>query len=267
MKNILFILLTLFLPLYAQSIKAGYDVSFGVIGEIGKAEITYIHNKDDYTIIVEAWTIGMASVLSQNRKETYASQGKVIDGVLHPDVFVKYKSTDRYTKSSLFTFDHQSQKVHLYRDKETSVSSTRFDVNTMNNIKVDTDEFEHTDENFRFYTDNDLLSLFFNTQKIFPTLKDGESKELSAIGSKTPNCAIDIEVPTLTKRHELEEAMSCDEGSFLTVILHQEIFQSEKGELHINFDEDGFAENVLLKDVILFGDIRGKRVYQKLSSK
>lgn len=267
MKNILVILMTLFLPLYSQSIKAGYDVSFGVIGEIGKAEITYIHNKDDYTIIVEAWSTGMTSVLSQNRKEIYASQGKIVDGILRPEVFVKYKTTDRYTKSSLFIFNHQSQKIHIYRDKEISVSSTSFDVNTMKNIKVDTDEFDHSQENFRFYTDNDLLSLFFNTQKILSTLKDGESKELSAIGSKTPNCVIDIEVPTLKKRHELQEAMSSNKGRLLTIILHQEIFQSEKGELHVIFDEDGFAENVLLKDVILFGDIRGKRVYQKLSSK
>jgi len=266
MKTILFILIALFSPLSAQSIKAGFDVSFGIVGEIGKAEITYTHDEESYMVFVHAWTTGMASVLSQNREESYISQGKIINGVLRPDAFVKYRQTDRYIKSSVFIFNHQTKEVYASKNRETVVTSTHFDVNAMKNIKVSTDSFQHTQENFRYYTDNDLLSLFFNTQKILPTLKDGESKQLSAIGSKTPNCAIDIEVPSLKKRKLLQAAMSDDVGQLLTIILHQDIFQSEKGELHVIFDEDGFAKNVLLKDVILFGDIRGKRVYQTLSS-
>jgi len=266
MKTILFIVIALISSLSAQSIRAGYDVSFGIVGEIGKAEISYTHDDDSYTILVHAWTTGMASVLSQNREESYISQGRIIDGILRPDVFVKHRKTDRYTKSSVFIFDHEVQEVYAHTNREMRVARTRFDVHAMKSIKIDTDEFEHNQETFRFYTDNDLLSLFFNTQKILPTLKDGDSKKLSAIGSKTPNCAIDIEVPTLLKRQELQSAMSYVNGKLLTIILHQDIFQSEKGELHVVFDDDGFAKNVLLKDVILFGDIRGKRIYQKLSS-
>lgn len=267
MKKILFVLMTLFLSLDAQSIKAGYDVSFGFVGEIGKAEITYSHDEDDYSIVVHAWTTGVASVLSQNREETYISQGKLIDGVLRPDVFVKLRKTDRYAKSNVFIFDHDIKEVYSIESREDNVSGTRFDVDTMQSVKVSTTEFHSEEEPFRFYTDNDLLSLFFNTQKLLPTLKEGESKQLSAIGSKSPNCAIDIEAPDTEKRLELQAVMSYTEGRILTIILHQDIFQSEKGELHVIFDDDGFAQNVLLKDVILFGDIRGKRLYQILSSK
>ena len=44
------------LPLSAQSIRAGYDVTFGIIGEIGKAEISYTHVDESYLGYVHAWT-------------------------------------------------------------------------------------------------------------------------------------------------------------------------------------------------------------------
>jgi hypothetical protein len=266
MRRYIGFILALLLPLSAQSIKAGYDVSFGLIGEIGKAEITYSHDEDSYTIYVHAWTTGMPALLTQNREEDYISQGSIIDGVLRPDVFVKYRKNDNYTKSNVHIFDYENKKVISHYAKEHKVHGTRFDTATMKNVKEETTEFENSEDIFRFFTDNDLLSLFFNTQKILPSLKEGDSKKLAAIGSKSPNCEIDIEVPTQQLRQELTAIMGDVDGQLLTIILHQNIFQSERGELHVNFDNDGFAKDVLLKDVIMFGDIRGKRIYQTLSS-
>jgi hypothetical protein len=250
----------------AQSIKAGYDVSFGIIGEIGKAEITYTHDGDSYLILVHAWTTGMSAVLSQNREESYISQGRIINGILRPDAFVKHRKNDRSIRESVYLFDYDAQKVYADYTKTHNVQSTCFDTHTMKNNKVETEEFSQNSEVFRFFTDNDLLSLFFNTQKILPTLKYGEAKQLAAIGSKSPNCEIDIEVPAEELRNELQAIMADTSGNLITIILHQDIFQSERGELHVNFDHDGFAKDVVLKDVIMFGDIRGKRIYQDVSS-
>ena len=208
----------------------------------------------------------MTALLSQNREEIYISQGRLINGVLRPDVFVKHRKNDRSTKDNVHIFDYPAKKVFAYFTKEEDIRSTYFDVKTMKNLKRDTQTFSHSGEPFRFFTDNDLLSLFFNTQKILPTLKYGEARQLAAIGSKSPNCEIDIEVPDEKLRSELEEIMSDTSGNLITIILHQNIFQSERGELHVNFDHDGFAKDVVLKDVIMFGDIRGKRVYQELVS-
>ncbi len=266
MKRYIAILLALLLPLYAQSIKAGYDVSFGIVGEIGKAEITYSHDEDSYTIYVHAWTTGMPALLTQNREEDYISQGSIINGVLRPDVFVKHRKNNNYTKSNVHIFDYENKKVISHYAKAEKIHGTRYDTTAMKNVKVETTEYENSEKVFRFFTDNDLLSLFFNTQKLFPTLKEGDSKKLAAIGSKSPNCEIDIEVPTQQLRQELNTIMGDIDGQLLTIILHQNIFQSERGELHVKFDNDGFAKDVLLKDVIMFGDIRGRRIYQELSS-
>jgi hypothetical protein len=262
MKKYLLIFLFLIISVSAQSIKAGYDVSFGIIGEIGKAEITYIHDENSYLVFVHAWTTGMSAVLSQNREESYISQGRIINGILRPDAFVKHRKNDRSVRDSVFLFDYVSEKVYADYTKVRNVQSTSFDIDTMKNTKVETEEFSQNSEIFRFFTDNDLLSLFFNTQKILPTLKYGEAKQLVAIGSKSPNCEIDIEVPDEALRTELQAIMADTSGNLITIILHQDIFQSERGELHVNFDDDGFAKDVVLKDVIMFGDIRGKRIYQ-----
>lgn len=266
MKKYILIFLLLVASMSAQSIKAGYDVSFGIIGEIGKAEITYVHDDKSYLVYVHAWTTGMSAVLSQNREESYISQGRIIDGILRPDAFVKHRKNNRSTRDSVYLFDYDAEKVYADYTKTYNVQSTNFDIHTMKNTKIETEEFSQDSEIFRFFTDNDLLSLFFNTQKILPTLKYGEAKQLAAIGSKSPNCEIDIEVPDEKLRNELELIMADTSGNLVTIILHQDIFQSEQGELHVNFDDDGFAKDVVLKDVIMFGDIRGKRIYQDVSA-
>jgi len=263
MKKILFTLLLILTPLFSQSIKATYDVSFGVFGEIGQAEIIYVKHNNEYLISVHAWATGLSATLTQNREEQYISQGHILDGVLRPDVFVKFRKSDRSSKIALFNFNHKNKKIHEYKTKIKEVYSTRYDVHTMKNIDVVEEEFDNTDQDFRLYTQNDLLSLFFNTQKILPTLKDGEIKQYTAVGSKMDNCIIDIAVPSKALKKELEEIMPDNIGMFITIIIHQDIFQSKNGELHVNFDKDGFAQDVVLKDVIMFGDITGKRTNQE----
>lgn len=265
MKKYIFLLSLLLLPLYAQSVTAGYDVSFGIVGEIGKAQITYIHDEDDYTVHVHAWTTGMASVLSKNREEEYISQGSIIKGVLRPDVFVKHRKNDSTVKSNVYLFNYDAQEVMHLESKEKLVNSTRFDVGTMKSLSVQGKAFSHSEEPFEFFARNDLLSLFFNTQKILPTLKEGDAKQFTAIGSKSPEGIIDIAVPAGELKEELLALMADKEAKLITIIINQDIFQSKRGELHVNFDRDYLAKDVLLKDVIMFGDIRGKRIYQNIT--
>ena len=265
MKKYLLLFILLLNFSYAQSIKAGYDVSFGIIGEIGQSEITYTQDRDNYLVHVYAYTTGLSAFLTQNRQESYFSQGKIINGTLVPNVFVKYRKNNSGTSSKVFRFNHTKKKVFLTLAHLNNISSTKYSVKTMKSIDVQTEEFTFKKGQFRYYTDNDLLSLFFNTKKLFNSLLLGESREFSAIGSKTPNCKIDLSVPDGKLRSELKAILSDNDDKLLTIIVHQDIFQSKNGHLHINFDNDGFAKDVLLKDVIMFGDIRAKRSYQTVS--
>ena len=148
MKKHILILLLLVVSMSAQSIRAGYDVSFGIIGEIGKAEISYIHDEENYLIFVHAWTTGMSAILSQNREESYISQGKIIDGILRPDVFVKHRKNNSSVRDSVYLFDYSAQKDYADYNKTHNVQSTRFDVHIMKNTKDETQVFNQSSEVF-----------------------------------------------------------------------------------------------------------------------
>ena len=46
----------------------------------------------------------------------------------------------------------------------------------------------------------------------------------------------------------------------MRVIINDDIFASEKGELLVNLRDDGIVQQAVLKDVLFFGDIRGEIV-------
>ena len=58
----------------------------------------------------------------------------------------------------------------------------------------------------------------------------------------------------------MKQKLELEKGDFLTVILNDRIFASAKGELLINLDSSGLCEKAILEDVLLFGDIVGKRI-------
>ncbi|HFS82697.1 MAG TPA: DUF3108 domain-containing protein, partial [Epsilonproteobacteria bacterium] len=63
--------------LHAETIDASYRVSFGILGEIGKARAHLERAGDRYTIEVSGEATGLAKSLSRNRTETQVSQGHI----------------------------------------------------------------------------------------------------------------------------------------------------------------------------------------------
>ncbi len=46
----------------------------------------------------------------------------------------------------------------------------------------------------------------------------------------------------------------------MKVVVNDDIFASDKGELLINLRDDGLCTQAILKDVLFFGDIRGEMI-------
>jgi hypothetical protein len=53
--------------------------------------------------------------------------------------------------------------------------------------------------------------------------------------------------------------MPGNEDRLVTVVVDQDIFESDRGELYVSLDSDYLAIEAMLKDVLLFGDIRAVR--------
>ncbi|MDP3292949.1 MAG: DUF3108 domain-containing protein, partial [Sulfuricurvum sp.] len=71
---------------------------------------------------------------------------------------------------------------------------------------------------------------------------------------------IDINFPRDEALTQMQEKLDIKQGDFVKVVLNDRIFSSAQGELLINLDEQGLCEKAILEDVLLFGDIVGKRI-------
>ena len=239
---IIFILVTFS---FATDISAKYRVSFGIFGQIGIAK-TNLHVKNNrYKITVHAKTTGMANLLSGEREEWYVSSGKVDEkGMFVPDFY--QKTVQRYSSSSTDTilkkdirkyiFSHQTKELHVEKTKIEGKNRT----------------FEQKEGDY--YAPNDLLSLFFNFKKMLPSLEVKTASTFYAVGANKTDGKIDV-LP-LKRGDDLD----WKRGHLMKVIVNDDIFASDKGELLINLRDDGLCKQAILKDVLFFGDIRGEMI-------
>ncbi len=247
--RVLFFILFFCISSFCKDISIVYDVSFGIFGKIGNAKAS-LHVKDKrYEIKVVAKSTGFAAFISGDRKEVYESRGYVKDGLLVP---LEYKKTvqnsividnrsaiKKYIK--IYKFDHQKRKIVAFKTKIRGKSVSK------SIVKVP------------FYAEDDLLTLFFNFKKLFPNLKITEHHTLKAVGADKKTGKIDI-YPL--KKEEFEGLIDTGvEGlNLFKAVINDKIFSSKKGELYLALDSEGICQKAVLKDVILFGDIRGVAV-------
>lgn len=232
-------LLVLFLlsgVIYAKTIHASYDVSFGVFEKLGIADMSYEINDDQtYAIRIEARSEGIAKTLSNNRKEVYESYGKVVGGRLIPQKYIKTRQNDSRKVVKIYTFDHAKKVV--YKENVQSIDWVK--------------------EENPYYAADDLLTLFFNLQK--EKVMD-QNRTYYAIGGDKKDGRIDVVAPQGKFLEMMKNKLGITEGKFLKVIINDPIFSSAKGELLIHLTADEVCSKAILEDVLFFGDIVGIRV-------
>lgn len=261
MRTILFVAL-LATHLLASSIQAKYDVSFSVFGKIGEAKVSFETYGHFYHIAIDAGLTGAAASLGQHRREVHESFGIIRDNLLVPELYKKIRRADHRHEDTYYVFNDDGN-IDKYRFREKKVNGSRFDVNLFKIVEEPRIEKSDSFETLPFRSENDLLSLFFNVRTLLKNLPKGERQTIKVVGSKSDDGSMLLTNPAGDKRLELGELMPEHEDRFVTVVINQDIFESEKGELYINLDSDYLAKEAMLKDVLLFGDIRGQRVWQK----
>lgn len=222
--------------LFSKTLSATYDVSYGIFSNLGKSKAhLHIDENSNYIVRIDASAEGFAKILSNSRVELYESYGKVVDDRLIPDVFIKTRATKSKTETKRYEFNHTKKIVSIERSK--------------NGIKQPKEKYD-------FYAPDDILSLFFNSKL---HTKEAQNYTAYAIGGNNKDGKIDIEFPKGTELEKIKKSLGTARGDFLKVILNQPIFSSSRGELIINLNRDGLAEIAILEDVLLFGDILGKK--------
>ena len=249
MKRVLFIFVILTFAVYASQpdiIDAEYDVSFGIIGKVAKAKAHLEKDESSYRIEIVGESTGLAKSLSKNRTETQKSEGHIENGYLVPDKYSIIRSYGNKVIKRVYSFDHPNHKVEL------------------ENIKFEDGKLIWQDKKLLdFYSKNDLLTLYFNINKLIPDKEKIDKYVFKAVGADKQQG--DVEIIVLGNDGLVRDKNSAGSSNswYLTAIIHQKVFSSDRGELQVLIGKDGIAEKAVLKDVLLSGDMRAELKQQK----
>ncbi len=246
MKKSLFILglgLVFMSQMQAKVLDVSYKVSFGILGEMGISDAHLETKGDLYTIEIKMKATGMAKMLSKNRKERHISKGHIVNGLYISDSYTVVKSYGKKHTEKRYTIDHKNKKVkkEYLRTKDGK-----------------TEKDEHTI--LDFYSENDLLTLYFNLPKMIKDLSKAGTYEFSAVGAERQKGIVQVRIPKASELQEYKKVLGEGDYWYMTAILYQKIFASNRGELMLAVGKDGVAQKAVLKDLILFGDLVAKRI-------
>lgn len=259
-KIILFTLYFLLAPVWGATLSGTYDVSFSVFGKIGQADVSLDRGDGRYHIHVDGYLTGLAASMGNHRREVHDSYGTLVDGVYRPERYMKVRTTDGRSDSVEYLFDHTSRSVLKRRTKTYTRYEKRFDPATLGFVEMPEVVDIHVEETLPYYAANDLLSLFFNVRHFLEEIPKGGQNVQHSVGALNDKGEVLITNPAGDKRRTLAKLMPDNQDRLITVVVDQDIFESDKGELYLNLDADYLAVEAMLKDVLLFGDIRAKRV-------
>ncbi len=246
MKKSLLILALILLcisQVQAKVLDVSYEVSFGMLGKLGISEAHLETTGDKYTIDIKMKATGMAKILSKNRKERHISKGHIVNGLYISDSYTVIKSYGKKHIEKRYTIDHKNKKVkkEYLRTK---------------NGKTEKDEHTLLD----FYSENDLLTLYFNLPKMIKERSKADTYTFSAVGAERQDGTVKVIIPKEAERKKYKKTLGEGEYWYITAIIYQKIFASNKGELMLAIGKDGIAQKAVLKDLMMFGDLVAERI-------
>jgi len=240
--SLLGLMVLLFGSVQAETLRAAYDVSYGIFGTIGTAKATLEKKEQTYTIDIHLAATGLAKRLSGNRKERHISKGHIKNGVLVSDEYRVIRSYRNTKVVKEYRFDHRAHRVmKLYRKYKKG---------------------RLVDEQKRllsFYAKDDLLTLYFNLDRLLPNKRHHGTYLFKAVGAEKQKGKISVIIPSANEIYGYQNDLGRGAAWYATVVIHQKIFMSKEGRLQIAVGKDGITQTALLKDLILFGDIKAVR--------
>jgi len=246
MKKSLFILglvFTFMSQMQAEVLDVSYKVGFGMFGQMGIADAHLETKEDSYTIDIGMQATGIAKALSKNRKERHISRGHIVNGMFVSDTYKVIKTYGKKYVEKIYRIDHKKKRV------------------TKDNTKKNQDkvtEKKHTV--LDFYSENDLLTLYFNLPKMIKNREKAGTYEFSAVGAERQEGTVNVTIPKESERKEYQKTLGKGDYWYMTVVIYQKIFASNKGELMLAVGKDSIAQKAVLKDLMMFGDLVAERI-------
>ncbi len=227
----------------AETIEAKYNVSYGILGQIGTAKALLKKDQQTYNIDIHLKATGLAKVLSRGRKERHISKGHIENGLMISDLYQVIKSQGNTVHNKEYWADHKKKRIIKKYKK-------------YKNGKLVSQE----ESVLEFYAKDDLLTLYFNLNASVKEKHKPRTYVFKAVGAERQKGKVSMIIPKKDDLPKYIEALGTDSAWYATAIIHQKVFSSKEGRLLLGVAEDGIVNKTVLKDVIFFGDITGVRI-------
>lgn len=164
----LLLLLTVNVSLFALTTiqELRYESGISIYGQIGIVELFLEENNDrnTYKITVKTTSTGIVKYLTNNRIDTFISEGTINNGTYLPSKFTRKTSKNNYKKLRTYLFDYANQTVQKTEVISRLKIKTIFEPISVSFTQKEELIKEIKEENIDFER-NDFLSLYLNLVK------------------------------------------------------------------------------------------------------
>lgn len=219
-----------------------YDISFLWFKSAAKAKISFRKKKKGgYLASIEAETLGFVGWISKYRKDSYFSHIEEAEGgrLLISNLFEYQVTIGNKTRKSHVTFDYENQSM-IWESRGGGKPDSLKKEDILPDVRYD-----------------DPLVAFYNFRyAAYGPLEEGKEFHIRTFPKKGVST---IYVKINTKKEKEKRLASIPEGVkyLVDTKLEKELFGSQSGNIEILFSEDFIPLVGIVKDIILFGDIRG----------
>lgn len=245
MKPILLIILLFSGLMASDAVTTRYKVTLSLFGKVGEATITIAERGDEYRMIVEDYTTGLAADISGNERDRFVSRGRIVNGRYVSDVFESYQINDTVHESNVYVFDHEAQTVTRYQDKNKTVSESTFDVMSMRFVEHKVQKITQKSEVLDFYTPYDSLSAVLN----IPTMLQSHRKlEIKPVGLAKKERKMYISRPGAANFSEALEKFDYPTIRHIVQLDSYEVESDDEYGVLIGYNERGGIDEVVTKE-------------------
>ena len=219
-----------------------YDISFLWFKNAAKAKISFRKKKEGgYLASIEAETLGFVGWVSKYRKDAYFSHIEEAEGerLLVSNLFEYQVTIGNKTRKSHVTFDYEKQHM-VWESRGGGKPDSLKKEDILPGVRYD-----------------DPLVAFYNFRyAAYGPLEEGKEFHIRTFPKKGVST---IYVKINTKKEKEKRLASVPEGVTYLVDtrIEKELFGSQSGDIEILFSENFTPLVGTVKDIILFGDIRG----------
>ena len=232
-----------------------YSIGFWILSNVAEGTIRLTKNSDgEYVAILSAHTTGGIGRLFRKRKDTYTSHLKIIDG------------GKRFVTSRL------EKDVRIGKKTRKSVQVLDYDKGTLGWTTYKKGKVRRTgempippDEKY-----DGPLTAFYNLRHgVYGPIEEGNKYFIKTIPKKDkPMDDIELHIATQKefKKQVKKQLRGKDIGAkyYARAVIDKDFFDSKTGVVEIFFNEDMVPVEAIARDVLLFGDIRGRLIKSKM---